>query len=142
MKIIDWQKKGNLVRIYLGKDDLEDWYGDDWDDRPYEHNAEVVCSKFVKSTTDLVIPFDLTVLEPCEEWSYNGNSPYSKDDLKAGEAPCIVVAGDDWRFENSFLEAVADKDSIKIYLGQRYDQKELDERIEKLLIELIKRRRR
>lgn len=134
MKIIDWQKKGNLVRLYLGKDDLEDWSGDDWDDTPYEHNAEEVSSKFVKSTADLVIPFDLTVLEPCEEWSYNSNSPYSKDDLKAGKAPCIVVVKTAWRFDNSFLTAVADKDSIKIYLGQRYDQKELDEKIEKLLI--------
>lgn len=39
MKIIDFERKGNLVRFYLGDDDLEEWYGDDWNDTPYEHNA-------------------------------------------------------------------------------------------------------
>ena len=36
MKIIDWDRKGNVLRLYLGEDRLEDWWGDDWDDRPYE----------------------------------------------------------------------------------------------------------
>lgn len=30
MKIIDFERKGNLVRFYLGDDDLVEWYGDDW----------------------------------------------------------------------------------------------------------------
>lgn len=42
MKIIDFERKGNLVRFYLGDDDLVEWYGDDWNDTPYEHNAERV----------------------------------------------------------------------------------------------------
>lgn len=40
MKIIDFERKGNLVRFYLGDDDLAEWWGDDWNDTPYEHNAE------------------------------------------------------------------------------------------------------
>lgn len=39
MKIIDFERKGNLVRFYLGDDDLHDWSGDDWNDTPYEYNA-------------------------------------------------------------------------------------------------------
>ena len=36
-EIIDFERKGNVVRFYLGKNG-EQW-GDDWDDAPYEHNA-------------------------------------------------------------------------------------------------------
>ena len=46
LKIIDFEKKGNVVRFYYGKDSLKEWYGDDWDDRPYEHNAGEVYHRF------------------------------------------------------------------------------------------------
>ena len=39
MKIIGWDRKGNVVRFALGDDNLEYWSGDDWNDSPYEHNA-------------------------------------------------------------------------------------------------------
>ncbi len=42
MKIIGWERKGNVVRLALGKDDLNDWSGDDWNDTPYEHNASSI----------------------------------------------------------------------------------------------------
>lgn len=29
MKIIDFERKGNLVRFYLGDDDLAEWWGDE-----------------------------------------------------------------------------------------------------------------
>ena len=47
MKIIDFDKKGNVVRFYLGKDDLNDYWGDDWNDVPYEHNAGTVYDEFI-----------------------------------------------------------------------------------------------
>ena len=28
MKIIDFTRKGNVVRFYLGEDNLENWYGE------------------------------------------------------------------------------------------------------------------
>ena len=31
MKIIDFDEKGNVVRFYLGDDNCEDYWGDDWD---------------------------------------------------------------------------------------------------------------
>ena len=39
MKIIDFEIKGNQVKFYLGSDNCDNYWGDDWDDKPYEHNA-------------------------------------------------------------------------------------------------------
>jgi len=77
MKIIDWQCKGNLIKFYLGKDDLETWYGDDWNDVPYEHNAGVVYDRFISDTTFLFVPWCYAIIEP----SYFGSSFYCKDDF-------------------------------------------------------------
>lgn len=111
MNIIDFSKKGNVVRFYLGektegwgwtnkdyKDssgETPDWlkpsetyYGDDWDDTPYECNAGSVYDEFVKGHKDIAFPFDDLVLEPCEG---EYNSPYCKDDFAAKKVPCIIV---------------------------------------------------
>ena len=48
MKIIDFDKKGNVVRFYLGEDVCNDYWGDDWNDAPYEHNAGTVYNRYVK----------------------------------------------------------------------------------------------
>ena len=87
MKIIDYAVKGNVVRFFLGEDDCTDYWGDDWNDAPYEHNSGAV--------------YDL-VLEPC---TGEFNSIWSKDDMKQRQMPCIVVvpaerAKGSW--ENSF----------------------------------------
>lgn len=114
MRIIDFKKKGNVVRFYLGEK-AEDWgwtnedyrhfkgpsgkapdwlkpsetyYGDDWDDAPYEHNAGPVYDEFVKGHRDIAFPFDDLVLEPCDG---EGESPYCKDDFVARRVPCIIV---------------------------------------------------
>jgi len=90
LKIIDFKKKGNVVRFYLGDDDDDDYYGDDWDDRPYEHNAGPVYDEYIKGILDVAFPFDWYVLEPAVDWSYRSNSPFSKDDFKNRNAPCLV----------------------------------------------------
>lgn len=36
MKIIGWERKGNVVKFALGDNHLKDWSGDDWNDAPYE----------------------------------------------------------------------------------------------------------
>ena len=58
MKIIDWRRNGNVVRLFLGRDNLDRWYGDDWNDRPYEHNAGSVYKEFVSGYFDLTFGFD------------------------------------------------------------------------------------
>lgn len=111
MRIIDFEKKGNVVRFYLGEK-TPDWgwtnkdykdgsgktpswlkpsetyYGDDWDDAPYEHNAGPVYDEFVKGHRDIAFPFDDLVLEPCDGES---NSPCCKEDFVARNVPCIIV---------------------------------------------------
>ena len=127
MKIIDFAKKGNVVRFYLGKDDLTKYYGDDWDDRPYEHNAGRVYDEFISGHVDIAFPFDWFVIEPSEDWRYNMNSPYCKDDFKARNAPCIVVVPnyaeneddlDEMYFHNKeYSYWIGSDNVIKFYFG-------------------------
>ena len=102
MKIIDYAVKGNVVRFFLGEDDCTDYWGDDWNDAPYEHNAGTVYDRFVSGYRDMTFGFDDLVLEPC---TGEFNSIWSKDDMKQRQMPCIVVvpaerAKGSW--ENSF----------------------------------------
>lgn len=91
MKIIDFDKKGNLVRFYLGYDNCNDYWGDDWNDTPYEHNAGPVYDTYIKEYIDVCFPFDSVVLEPQNDWRCRGNSNYCKADMKDGIVPCIIV---------------------------------------------------
>ena len=111
MKIIDFKRKGNVIRFFLGEKTKDwgwtrpdykdytgktpDWlkpsdiyYGDDWNDRPYEHNAGQVYDKFIKGHIDVNCKYDDLVLEPC---SGELNSSYSKDDMRDRKVPCIII---------------------------------------------------
>ena len=129
MKIIDFHAKGNIVRFWLGADDCDNYYGDDWDDRPYEHNAGPVYDEFVKDYVDVVFPFDALVVEPQDDWHYNGNSPYCKDDMKERMCPCVVVVSKEAN-ENSWEDtysywAVSDAPGVhKFYFGDAMEAPE------------------
>ena len=100
MKIIDYAKKGNLVRFYLGKDDCNNYYGDDWDDAPYLDNAGKVYDKFVIGTWDICFSFNCIVLEPYLE-SYL-NSTLTKNDFKEKKIPCLrIIFGDNDQYKNN-----------------------------------------
>lgn len=86
MEIIDFDRKGNVVRFYLGKNGEQK--GDDWDDKPYNCNAGSVYDRFVESTRDIAFDFDDLVLEPCCGVL---NCRYSKKDMIKRNVPCIVV---------------------------------------------------
>jgi hypothetical protein len=110
MQVIDFKRKGNVVRFYLGEKTpgwgwtrsdytrngtTPDWlkpsdryYGDDWDDRPYEHNAGQVYEEFIKGYKDIAFDFDDFVLEPC---CGTHNSRWCKDDMVTRRVPCIIV---------------------------------------------------
>ena len=90
-KVIDFEKKGNVVRLYLGDDNCDDYWGDDWNDAPYEHNAERVYNRYVTDTLDFAMSPDADVVEPAEDWHYRGISEFCKDDFKQGKAPCLVI---------------------------------------------------
>lgn len=93
-KIIDIIKNGNVVRYFLASDHklIEESWGDDWDDRPYEHNAGRVYNEYVEKIVDVFYPFDTMVQEPSEDWHYGGNSPFSKWDFKKGKAPRLIIS--------------------------------------------------
>ena len=121
-KIIDFEKKGNVVRFYLGKEDLQEWHGDDWDDAPYEHNAGTVYNEYVTQIVDIGYSFDYLVMEPADDWRNNCNSRFSKKDLKEGKTPCIIVVPleltkDRYYSEDDFSFWVGAKGVIKFYLG-------------------------
>ena len=88
MKIIDFARRGNVVRFFLGKNELKEWWGDDWDDTPYEHNAGPVYDRFVSGHVDIAFPFDYLVLEPCDG---EFNSPYCKEDMINRIVPCLIA---------------------------------------------------
>ena len=116
LKIIDFATKGNVVRFYLGENSCIDYWGDDWNDAPYEHNAGKVYDEFIKTTYDIHIPYDYNVLEPCSGML---NSFYSKEDMKKEKVPCIVIykpEEDDYGMYD-FNHCVADKNCVKIYFN-------------------------
>lgn len=88
MKIIDFERKGNVVRFFLGADDCFDYWGDDWNDSPYDCNAGTVYERFVLGHRDMYFPFDDLVLEPSSGWQ---SSWYSKEDMKMRRVPCIIA---------------------------------------------------
>lgn len=150
MKIIDFKIKGKVVRFYLGEK-TEDWgwtnknykdyhgktpdwlkpsdtfYGDDWNDKPYEHNAERVYDEFIKGHKDIAFDFDDVVLQPCDG---ERNSNWSKNDMVNRLVPCVIVVPgsylrenklDDWNI-TSFKDAIGIDGIKKFYFGGTLDE--------------------
>ena len=122
MKIIDFEKKGNVVRFYLGADDLKEWWGDDWDDAPYDCNAGSVYEQFVSGHRDIAFPFDSLVIEPCEGVT---NTEWCKDDMRERKVPCIIVvpkekADDIWHGQD-FAYWVCVDGIQRFYFGDRME---------------------
>ena len=101
MFLIDFEKKGNVIRLYFGEDDQ--YWGDDWDDAPYEHNAGQVYDKFVKCYTDYAFPLNYFVTEPADDYRYRGNSPYSKQSMRDERCPCLIITNDNENYSELFL---------------------------------------
>lgn len=80
-KVIDIKNKGNVLRVYFGADNCFDYYGDDWDDIPYEHNSSTVNDEFVTEYMDIYLPYDYEVYSACHKYL---NSPWCRNDFKTG----------------------------------------------------------
>ena len=115
MKIIDFKVYGNAIRFYLGDNDCTNYWGDDWNDTPYEHNAGTVYESFVRGVADVYVDIDLDVLTPADDWAYHGNSPFCKEDFKYSEIPCVIIAKSDW--SNSYSKNFANGNGAKIYFN-------------------------
>ena len=88
MKIIDFEHYGNVIRLYLVADDCEDYWGDDWNDAPYEHNAGRVYEEFIKGYVEFAFPLKYNVCEACDGYF---NSPFSKQDMINRKVPCLTI---------------------------------------------------
>ena len=133
--IIDFEKKGNRVVFYLGyKDDewgwtnknykdqtgktpdwlkpSDDYYGDDWDDASYEHNAGRVYDEFIQTVRIYYYDTDWKIIEPCDG---EINSKYSKEDFKNGKVPCIIIIRDELaqKFDNEYRFSFSLLDNLK-----------------------------
>jgi len=87
-EIIDFEKKGNLIRFYLGENGKQ--WGDDWDGTPYEHNAEKVYDEFIKGYCDIVVDFDCEANELNEALEV-ANTIYCKDDMRKRAIYCMKI---------------------------------------------------
>ena len=113
------ERKGNVVRFYLGEDDCEDYWGDDWNDTPYECNAGMVYERFVSGHRDIYFDFDDLVIEPCDGVL---NSGYCREDMKNRRVPCLIVVpkelyGNSWG--NTFDKWVGADGIKKYYFGDK-----------------------
>lgn len=123
MKIIDFEKKGNQVRFYVGKDETNDYWGDDWNDSPYEHNAGSVYKEYAIGYFDKVFDFDDIVMEPCDGYT---NSSWSKEDMKKGLVPCICVLKEkdiDDVYVYKFDDISSNKNVIRYYFNDKVNEK-------------------
>lgn len=128
MKIIDFDRKGNVVRFYLGDDNCDDYWGDDWNDVPYDCNSGMVYNRFIKGYTDISFPFDCLVLEPC---SGDYSCRFSKEDMKKQNVPCVISIPyskpdkDNLEYENwiddRFSTNVGKANAIKFYFGDKME---------------------
>ena len=118
-KIIDFERKGNVVRFYLGADDCSDYWGDDWNDAPYDCNAGTVCDQYVTGVKDVAFPFDSLVLEPSSD--YDGAARYySKEDMKNCIVPCLIVVPKSIHkdgYNYAFRDWIGAEGVKKIYFG-------------------------
>lgn len=130
MKIIDFELLGNVVKFYLGKDDLQEFYGDDWDDAPYDCNAGEVYDEFVSGVREIAFPSNWVLLEPKDDSRYyRENCPFCKDDFVARKAPCVIAVkikdgGWRWEAEGCFSQyAAADSPDkvVKFYIGDKME---------------------
>lgn len=115
MDIIDFKRKGNIVRFYIGTNG-EQW-GDDWNDAPYDCNAGQVYDEFVDHYIDVYAPFDALVLEPCDGYC---NCPYTKEDMIQRKVPCIIVVPAnmaDGSWHDDFQYWVSADGVGKVYFG-------------------------
>ena len=123
MKIIDFEKRGNVIRFYCGKDNCDDYWGDDWNDRPYEHNAERVYSEYIEEYIDVAVDMNYHVRAPADDWRCNENTPFSKEDMKKRSVPCIIVVPENDSYVSEEFNRYAVSDNVdKIYFGDSIEK--------------------
>lgn len=85
-KIIDWETKGNVIRFYLGDEDNQDYWGDDWDDASFLYNAGLVYGNYIRGIAEIYVPFSCVVHNPSDD-----KQVITKKDFKEMKYPCLIV---------------------------------------------------
>lgn len=125
LKIIDCsvvEEDGEfVVKFYLGREDLEDWYGDDWNDNGC---PDEVYDKFVEDEKEInfsnkkgeypIFPFDLYELEE------HINKDMMKDKLIPLLVICFNVKEEDPPSYWSGLHYY--KDKMVIFMGDKWEE--------------------
>ena len=88
--------EGNFA--YFTSKPLEEQWGDDWDDAPYEHNAETPYEE--EGYTIYKLAFECDLKQPCED---HINSPYSVEDINKGKVAWLRSYS--WREEQTAIFA-------------------------------------
>lgn len=120
-KLIDFERKGNVVRLYLGRSGLREWYGDDWDDTPYEHNAETVYAEYVIGWLDVALGWQMDVFEPADG---HVNSHWCKDDMVAGRVAMLAVfrESDFTLTPFGFEDVTSARGTVLLHMGESLDE--------------------
>ena len=118
LKIIDFKKQGNQVKFFLGDLNCNDYWGDDWNDYPYDCNAGNVYERFIEDEWIISFPYDYYVFEPSDS---SNNSEYCKDDMKKMNVPCIVYVDNFDGYWPTFENVSLLRDSHKIYFNDTKD---------------------
>ncbi|TET08092.1 MAG: hypothetical protein E3J83_04250 [Candidatus Atribacteria bacterium] len=115
-EIIDFEKKGNVIRFYLGKNGKQ--WGDDWDDIPYEHNAGKVYDEYIKGYCDIAVDFDYEILDAADGFN---NSPFSKEMMRDRKIHILFFSiEDDGKKEYSPSGCIQFGDKIETILKLDY----------------------
>ena len=92
LKICWIKNKGNYIRFYFTTQD--DYWGDDWNDAPWEDNAGDVYSEFVEYFVDVIVPFNYKVTHTLNDLYDPYQSNVAIADLVDNNAPFIYVTAD------------------------------------------------
>lgn len=89
LKIVDLEViHPHAIMVSLGEANINDYWGDDWDDVPFEHNAGPVYERFVSKTI-------IARTDSQHEMAWIGNeflnSPYSKENFKDNIIPALLI---------------------------------------------------
>ncbi len=117
--IVDFELYSNQLVLFLGKPNIADYHGDDWDDSPYDCNAGTVYREYYEDMVILNFDENFEVIEP--KYGYL-NTPYCKNDMKNKKVPCILYQNVNLlpahKYYN-FAEAWASKGYNEIYMGDK-----------------------
>lgn len=93
-KIIDFEYYGNVIKLFLGHENILDWTGDDWDNDILD-SYDPVHSEFILRTILLVINPDKFIVRWFDELPIQN---FTKNDMKTNKFPFMSITKPDQDF--------------------------------------------